>query len=314
MEQIDSGKMTYTDKISCSANASDMGGSQIWFKEGEELTVNDALKAIAVVSANDVCVAVSEHIGGSQENFAKMMNEKAKELGMENTNFMNCHGIDEEGHYTTAKDIAIMSRELITKHPDILKYTSIWMDSLRDGTFELSSTNKLIRYYEGATGLKTGFTSSAGYNLSGTATRNGTSYIAVVMKAPSSEVRLAEIKQLLDYGFATYQVQSLCDKDTVVDSKMINKNVNDVVDIVIKDNVTSLLEKGSKIETEQVIKYDEELIAPIMSNSKVGTIEIIDKSTKEIIGTSDLIVKVDIAKSNFMEYFKQLFKMFILRG
>ena len=134
------------------------------------------------------------------------------------------------------------------------------------------------------------------------------------MKAPSSEVRLAEIKQLLDYGFATYQVQSLCDKDTVVDSKMINKNVNDVVDIVIKDNVTSLLEKGSKIETEQVIKYDEELIAPIMSNSKVGTIEIIDKSTKEIIGTSDLIVKVDIAKSNFMEYFKQLFKMFILRG
>ncbi len=193
------GKISYDDKIVCSANASHMGGSQIWFKEGEELTVNDALKAIAVVSANDVCMAVSEHIGGSEQNFVKMMNEKAKELGMENTSFMNCHGIDTEGHYTTAKDIAIMSRELITKHPDILKYTSIWMDTLRDGTFGLSSTNKLIRYYDGATGLKTGFTSDAGYNLSGTATRNGTTYIAVVMKAPTSEVRLSEIKQLLDY-------------------------------------------------------------------------------------------------------------------
>ena len=193
------GKISYDDKIVCSANASHMGGSQIWFKEGEELTVNDALKAIAVVSANDVCMAVSEHIGGSEQNFVKMMNEKAKELGMKNTSFMNCHGIDTEGHYTTAKDIAIMSRELITKHPDILKYTSIWMDTLRDGTFGLSSTNKLIRYYDGATGLKTGFTSDAGYNLSGTATRNGTTYIAVVMKAPTSEVRLSEIKQLLDY-------------------------------------------------------------------------------------------------------------------
>lgn len=259
-------------------------------------------------------MAVSEHIGGSEQNFVKMMNDKAKELGMENTCFKNCHGIDEEGHYTTAKDIAIMSRELITKHPDILKYTSIWMDSLRDGTFGLSSTNKLIRYYEGATGLKTGFTSNAGYNLSGTATRNGTSYIAVVMKAPSSEVRLNEIKQLLDYGFATYQVQSLCDKDTIIESKMINKNVNDVVDIVVKDNVTSLLEKGSKIETDQIIKYDEELTAPIVADTKVGTIEIIDKSSKEIVGTSDLIVKVEVEKSNFMDYFKKLFRMFILRG
>ena len=178
-----------------------MGGSQIWFKEGEKLTVDEALKAICVVSANDVTVAMAEHIGGSEENFVKMMNEKAVELGMENTHFMNSHGIDEENHYTSAKDVAIMSRELINKHPDILKYTSIWMDSLRDGTFALSSTNKLIRYYEGATGLKTGSTSQALFNLSGTATRNNTSFIAVVMKAPSSNVRLAEVKQLLDYRF-----------------------------------------------------------------------------------------------------------------
>lgn len=195
------GKLSYEDKITCSAKASGMGGSQIWFKEGEVLTVDEALKAIAIVSANDTCVAMSEHIGGSEENFVKMMNEKAKELGMENTNFMNCHGIDEENHYSSAKDIAIMSREIITKHPDILKYTSIWMDTLRDGTFGLSSTNKLIRYYEGATGLKTGSTSQALFNLSGTATRNGTTYIAVVMRAPTSDIRLQEIKQLLDFRF-----------------------------------------------------------------------------------------------------------------
>ncbi len=201
MEQIDSGKLNYTDKIKCSANASNMGGSQIWFKEGEELTVDEALKAICIVSANDVCLAMSEHIGGSETNFVKMMNDKAQELGMENTHFMNCHGIDEENHYTTAKDIAIMSAELINNHPDILKYTSIWMDSLRNGTFGLSSTNKLIRYYEGANGLKTGSTSQALFNLSGTATRNNTTFIAVVLRAPSSDIRLQEVRQLLDYRF-----------------------------------------------------------------------------------------------------------------
>ena len=163
------------------------------------LLIDEALKAIAVVSANDTCVMMAEHIGGSESNFVKMMNDKAQELKMENTHFMNCHGIDEDNHYSTAKDIAIMSAELINKHPDILKYTSIWMDSLRDGAFGLSSTNKLIRFYDGATGLKTGSTSKALFNLSGTATRNNTTFIAVVLRAPSSDVRLAEVKQLLDY-------------------------------------------------------------------------------------------------------------------
>lgn len=144
---------------------------------------------------------MSEHIGGSETNFVKMMNDKAQQLGMVNTHFMNCHGIDEENHYTTAKDIAIMSAEIINKHPDILKYTSIWMGSLRDGAFQLSSTNKLIRFYDGATGLKTGSTSQALFNLSGTATRNNTTFIAVVLKAPSSDIRLQEVKQLLDYRF-----------------------------------------------------------------------------------------------------------------
>lgn len=313
MEQIDSGKMSYTDKISCSANASHMGGSQIWFKEGEELTADEALKAICVVSANDVTVAMAEHIAGSETNFVKMMNDKAKELGMVNTNFMNSHGIDEENHYTTAKDIAIMSAELINKHPDILKYTSIWMDTLRDGTFALSSTNKLIRFYEGATGLKTGSTSQALFNLSGTATRDGTTFIAVVMKAPSSDVRLAEIKQLLDYGFATYQVQSLCDKDTVIESKNVNKNVKDSIDIVVKDNITSLMEKGSKIEIDQNVTYDLEISAPIKKDTTVGKIEIINKADSQVVGSSDLIVKSDIERSGFVDYFKKIFKMFLLK-
>ena len=219
MENIDSGKLKYTDKVVCSANASGMGGSQIWFKEGEELTVDEALKCICVVSANDVTVAMAEKIGGTESNFVNMMNKKAEELNMTNTHFANSHGVDEEGHYTTALDIAIMSRELINNHPDILKYTSIWMDSIRNGQFGLSSTNKLIRYYEGATGLKTGFTSQALYNLSATATRDGTTFIAVVMKAPTSQIRQQECSQLLDYAFATYESKNIIGKGEIVDKR-----------------------------------------------------------------------------------------------
>lgn len=306
------GKLSYEDKIICSAKAASMGGSQIWFKEGEELSVDEALKAIAVVSANDVCVAMSEHIGGSEENFVKMMNEKAKELGMENTHFMNCHGIDEENHYSSAKDIAIMSREIITKHPDILKYTSIWMDTLRDGTFGLSSTNKLIRYYEGATGLKTGSTSQALFNLSGTATRNGTTYIAVVMRAPTSDIRLQEIKQLLDFGFATYESKSICDKGTVVETKSINKNVNETVNIVVKENVRALLEKGSKIETDQEVIYETELSAPLKVGDEVGKIKILNKEDGSSIGETALVVEKDVIKSSVTDYFKKIFKMYLL--
>lgn len=306
------GKLSYEDKITCSAKASGMGGSQIWFKEGEELTVDEALKAIAVVSANDVCVAMSENIGGSEENFVKMMNEKAEKLGMQNTHFMNCHGIDEENHYSSAKDIAIMSREIITKHPDILKYTSIWMDTLRDGTFGLSSTNKLIRYYEGATGLKTGSTSQALFNLSGTATRNGTTYIAVVMKAPTSDIRLQEVKQLLDFGFATYESKSICDKGTVVETKSIDKNVNEAVNIVVKENVNTLVEKGSKIETDQEIVYETELSAPLKAGDEVGKINILNKEDGSKIGETALVIESDIYKSSIIDYFKKIFKMYLL--
>lgn len=311
MEQIDSGKLAYTDKIKCSENASKMGGSQIWFKEGEELTVEDCLKAICVVSANDVTVAMAEHIAGSQENFVKMMNERAKELGMENTCFKNAHGIDEEGHYTTAKDISIMSRELIIKHPDILKFTSIWMDTLRDGTFGLTNTNKLIRFYEGANGLKTGSTSQALFNLASTATRDGTTFLAVVMKAPSLAIRAEESTQLLNYAFSNFEIQNVYEKNAVIEDKIIDKCITDTAQIAIQENVTVLKNKGSKVETEEIVSYNDNIKAPIEANTVVGTIQIIDKTTKEVLGEKNIIVLNDIKKSGFLDYMKKLFKVLL---
>ena len=204
MEALDSGRITLNTPIPCSQNASSMGGSQIWLDVKENLTVHEMLKAICVVSANDCTVAMAEYLAGSEQAFVDQMNVKAKQLGMNNTSFKNCHGIDEDGHFTSSYDIALMSRELLVKHPKITEYTTIWMDSLRDGKSQLVNTNKLIRNYRGATGLKTGSTSVALYNLSASATRDDLSLIAVVMKAPSTKVRFEEAQRLLDYGFNNY--------------------------------------------------------------------------------------------------------------
>ena len=313
MEQIDNGSILYTDKITCSENASNMGGSQIWFKPGETLTVDECLKAICVVSANDVTMAVAEHIGGTETNFVKMMNDKAAELGMNNTCFKNCHGIDEEGHYTCARDIATMSAELITKHPNILKYSSIWMDSLRNGEFGLSNTNKLIRFYEGATGLKTGYTSNAGYNLSASATRNGSSFIAVVMKAPSSDIRNKEASELLNYAFSTYETKKIYDADYTISKLDINKCINDQAIIKIKNPIFILLNKGSKIDTEESVTYNFELKAPIEPGTIVGKIEIMNREDGKKIGESELYIKNKLEKYNFSDYFKKIFDIYILK-
>lgn len=314
MEQIDSGKLSYDDKVTCSSNASKMGGSQIWFKDGEQLTIDDALKAICVVSANDVTVAMAELIGGTEGNFVNMMNKKAEELGMVNTCFKNSHGIDEDGHYTTAKDIALMSRELITKHPDIIKYTSIWMDSLRDGTFGLTNTNKLIRFYEGANGLKTGSTSQALFNLASTATRDGTTFLAVVMRAPSSDIRAEESKQLLNYAFSTYQTQAIYSKDITVDEIDINKNVGGNVEIITQSDITALVEKGSKIDTNYKITYNDLLIAPISKDQVIGKIEVFNTSSGEKIGESNLLLKDEVLRSNFKEYFEKVLSIFMIKN
>ena len=216
MEAIDSGKITLDTQVPCSENAHSMGGSQIWLDTTETLTVKDMIKSICVVSANDCTVAMAEFIAGSEEAFVQMMNTRAKQLGMNDTTFKNCHGIDEDGHVTSSYDIALMSKELLNNHPEITEYTTIWMDSIRDGKSELVNTNKLIRNYQGATGLKTGSTSIARYNLSASATRNDLALIAVIMKAPTTKIRFAEATKLLDYGFANYTSKSFGNKGDIL--------------------------------------------------------------------------------------------------
>ena len=308
MEKIDSGSISYSDTIICSKNASEMGGSQIWFEEGESLTVDEALKAICVVSANDVTVAVAEKIGGSEENFVQMMNEKAKSLGMNNTHYINSHGIDEYGHYTCAYDQALLARELITKHPNILKYTSIWMDTLRNGETELTSTNKLIRFYDGATGLKTGYTSLAMYNLVGSATRGNTTFISVIMKAPSSDVRLKETKTLLDYGFSNFETKKLVSQNNDLDEIDVDKNITEKLKTKICEDVYALCEKGSQPNFETNIVYNENICAPLHEGDVVGKIQILNNG--ELFDEKNIICINDVLKSNFLDYFKYLFNNF----
>ena len=305
MENIDSGKIKYEDKITCSTNASGLGGSQIWFKENETLSVDDVLKAICVVSANDVTVAIAEHIGGNEENFVKLMNERAKELGMNNTNFVNSHGLHDENHYTTAMDIALMSKELINNHPNIFKYTSIWMDSLRDGTFGLSNTNKLVKYYEGGIGLKTGYTPESLYNLSGVAKRDNTMFLSVITGAPSSDIRLAETKQLLDFGFNNYVTENIITKNTIIDSKKFNKNITDTFDIILKDDITILKEKGSNLEYNKVLEYNENISLPIDINQSIGKFKIHDKENNMIL-EKDIYINKIVEKSKFTDYLKYI--------
>ena len=263
MEQIDNGKLSYTDTVNCSETARSMGGSQIWLDPRETLTVDEMLKAICVVSANDCVVAMAEHIAGSEEAFVQMMNDKAKQLGMNDTTFKNCHGIDEDGHVTSAYDIALMSRELLTNHPDITKYTTIWIDSLRDGKSQLVNTNKLIKTYKGITGLKTGSTSLALYNLSASATRDDLSLIAVIMKAPSTKVRFSEAQKLLDYGFSKFSFKSFGNKGDIIQSVSINKGVKSQVDVALEKNAGTLIEKGKESQVSQTIEINNNIEAPI---------------------------------------------------
>lgn len=269
MEAIDSGKISLTDTVPCSENAASMGGSQIWLDPRETLTVDEMLKAICVNSANDCVVAMSEFIAGSEEAFVQMMNDKAKELGMNDSYFKNCHGLDEDGHVTSSYDISVMSRELLTKHPTITKYTTIWMDSLRDGKSQLSNTNKLIKNYKGATGLKTGSTSLALYNLSASATRDNLSLIAVIMKAPTTKIRFAEAQKLLDYGFNNFSFKQFGEKGDLVRKVNVDKGVQNTVDCILADTAGTLIEKGKDKNIEQNITLDDNILAPVSKGQKL---------------------------------------------
>ena len=273
MEAISQGKINYDTKIPCSENAESMGGSQIWLTTTENLTVDEMLKAICVVSANDCVTAMAEYLGGTEENFVNMMNEKAKELGMNDTCFKNCHGIDEDGHVMSSYDIAILSSKLLNDFPEITNYTTIYMDSLRDGKSSLVNTNKLVRNYSGCTGLKTGSTSLALYNLSASASRDGLDLIAVVMKAPTSKLRFSNCSSLLDYGFSNFEYKKLINKGDIVKEVSIQKGVEHQTNAISYDDIGIVISKGNTENIEQSISVNSNLSAPIKSGEKIGNID-----------------------------------------
>ena len=304
MEQIHNGNLSLTDSISCSENATSMGGSQIWLDTRETLTVDEMLKAICVVSANDCVVAMAEHIAGSEEAFVQMMNNKAKELGMNDTTFKNCHGIDEDGHVTSSYDIALMSKELLNKYPEVTKYTTIWMDSLRDGKSELVNTNKLIRNYKGATGLKTGSTSLALYNLSASATRDGLSLIAVIMKAPTTKIRFEEAQKLLDYGFANFSFKEFGQKGEEVGTMQVNKGVTQQISAILEEDAGTLVEKNKEKNITQNLTLEEKIDAPVKKGQKLG--EITFTLEGKTLSTINIIAQEDVEKINLFNMTKQI--------
>jgi len=268
MEQLNSGQLDTSDIVTASAHASSMGGSQIWLKEGEQMSVDEMLKCIAVNSANDCAVAMAEHISGSEEAFTKRMNDRAKELGMENTQFLNCTGLtDDPGHYTTARDIACMSRALLA-HPRIRDYTTIWMDTVRDGRFGLANTNKLIHAYPGATGLKTGYTQQAMHCLSASAERDGVEYIAVVLHAESSKARFADAATLLNFAFANYSLYSVA-ANTVIPP--------------VRSGTDAIVVRKGMAAPQTDIALNEDLCAPLEPGAQVGTVTVTDSSGDTLI-------------------------------
>ena len=298
MEALDSGRISLTDQVPCTEDAAAMGGSQIWLDVRETLTVDEMLKAICVVSANDCVVAMADYLEGSQEAFVAKMNEKAKELGMNDTCFKNCHGIDEDGHVTSSYDIAIMSRELLVNHPSITNYTTIWMDTLRDGKSSLVNTNKLVRNYSGCTGLKTGSTSIALYNLSASATRNDLSLIAVIMRAPTSAIRFSEAQKLLDYGFNNYSVTSFGNKGDVIKEVQVNKGISKAINAVLESDAKILTKKSNNNEISQEIILDDVINAPIIQGQKLGEIKY--SINGSVVMTVNLIADTNVPKLSFL--------------
>ena len=308
MEAVDSGKISMSDMVTASETAAAKGGSQIFLKAGETMPVSDMLKSIAVSSANDCACAMAEHIAGSEEAFVARMNERAAELGMQDTHFVNCTGLDDDpeaaNHRTSAHDIALMSRELLKNHPDIKKFTTIWMDTVRNGTFGLSNTNKLVRFYQGATGLKTGFTSGAGYCLSATALRDGMELIAVVMGADTSTNRNNACKQLLDYGFANFAViiPELPEAEPVT----VKLGKADTVDAILGDNGILLIDKAQKSAVTMELSVEESVTAPVSRGQRLGTLTV--KSGDQILKEVPLVASVGVERKTFGDLFQMVFK------
>lgn len=296
MEAIADGRITFDTVVTASENAKRMGGSTIFLDTGEQMRVYDLLKGIAVASGNDACVAMAEHLAGSEAEFVRQMNERAASLGMQNTHFVNCNGLDADGHVTSAHDIALMSRELL-KHDKIFEFTTIWVDSLRNGAFGLANTNKLIRFYEGANGLKTGSTDKALYCLSATAKRNDMQLIAVIMGAPTTKERFDGARALLDYGFANYTIARAADTETPVHMAAVEKGVRLEVPLRCGEALSVLLEKAKSGNVETRIEAAEVLTAPITAGDNAG--RVVFCVGEEILGEVPLVAAEDVPKKSF---------------
>lgn len=268
-EAIDKGELSYSDIITCSENANSMGGTQIWLEVGEQMSAEDLIKATAINSANDAAMVLAEHVGGSEMAFVEMMNQKAKDLGMVNTHFVNPTGLDAEGHVSTARDIALMSRELL-KHKDITKFSTVWMDSLRDGKTGLTNTNKLVRFYKGCTGLKTGTTDGAGSCLSATAERNGLSLVAVSMGSTTSDERFSSCRTMLDYGFSAFEhfTPEILPEDLT--PVAIIKGVEKQVELSYETPEPILIPKGRSGDIEKTMAIQPDVEAPVLQGQAVG--------------------------------------------
>ena len=302
MEAIDSGKIRWEDTVTASETAAAKGGSQIYLKVGETMTVEDMVKSIAGSSANDCACAMAEHLAGSEAAFVERMNARAKELGMNDTHFVNCTGLDDEPnaaeHLTCAYDIALMSRELLKNHPDITKYTTIWMDTVRNGAFGLSNTNKLVRFYSGATGLKTGFTSKAGYCLSASAQREGLGLIAVVMGSETSQDRFAACKQLLDYGFANF---ALVCPEAPESAVAVRLGEQKTVRAVPSGDTELLIDKGQRDSVTVKVELEEEVTAPVSRGQRLGEMTVL--AGERILAKVPLVAEDSIARLTWGDLF-----------
>ena len=312
MEAIDSGHIGWEDTVTASEAAAAKGGSQVYLKVGETMSVSDMVKSIAVSSANDCACAMAEHIAGSESAFVDMMNQRAAELGMQDTHFVNCTGLDDDPeakeHKTSAHDIAIMSRELLKNHPDIKKYTTIWMDTIRNGTFGLSNTNKLVRFYNGATGLKTGFTSQAGYCLSASAERDGMELIAVVMGCESSQVRFAACKSMLDYGFASFALVSPQIPEEM--SVAVKLGTAGSVRAVPSGDAPLLIDKSQKNLVTTQIQLEETVSAPVSQGQRLGTMTM--KAGEQVLAQIPLVAEAPVPRLTWGQMFLRVLRQLFL--
>ncbi len=308
MEAIDNDFIGYEDLVTCSSVAASMGGSQIWLEPGEIMSVHDLIKAAAVVSANDACAALAEHVAGSIEGFVEQMNVRAAELGMNDTHFLDCSGLNDEA-YSSAYDVALMSRELM-KHPAIRQYTTIWMDTLRDGKSQLVNTNKLVRFYDGATGLKTGTTSTAGHNLAATAERNGLGLVAVILGCSTTDERFGGARKLLDHGFANYTIYTPSLDDTPLSSIPVLRGVEEAVTIAADTMSPVLVKKGSEKQITRTVRIAEDVEAPVEKGQVVG--EVTFTLNGEELARYPIRACNEVLRLNFGVAFFKLWKTFCL--